>query len=115
MNDQTTNKSVSERLINDHGADFFEKLKETPNTRSQIYFIKAYSMAETYKEVAELLNRENVKTLASREWTSKRVAQRASALRKKGSKLPYKSGSLDRGSSVNYDLLKAFSAQVFNG
>ena len=116
MDNQTTGRSVSECLISDHGADFFEKLKGRPNTRGQIYFIKAYSMAKTYQEVAELLNREGIKTLANRAWSAKRVSGRASALRTKGTNLPYTNGTSGiRGADrVDYELLKGFTEKVFD-
>jgi|18_taG_2_1085343.scaffolds.fasta_scaffold18037_2 hypothetical protein len=108
-------ETISERMVRDHGHKFCEALNSDTmgnNTRAQIYFLKAVSMCNTYSEASVLLNKEKIITLTGRPWTSKRVSNRASTLRKKGVKVTYLKKQGHAGDPVNYDLLKKFSEQL---
>ena len=105
--------TIAACILRDHGVKFYEALNAgSANTRGQIYFLKAMSISDTYKEVAYRLNQESILTLTGKEWTSKRASGRAGTLRKKGVKVRHLKKQTHAGDPVNYAFLKKFSEQL---
>jgi hypothetical protein len=105
--------TIAACIIRDHGAKFYEALNgSSANTRSQAYFLKAVSISDTYKEASFRLNQEGILTLNGKEWTNKRVANRAGTLRKKGVKVRHLKKQGHAGDPVNYAFLKKFGEQL---